>query len=277
MLNLILNVIIWLAVAQPTQGMQIQTVSKRESQLSASRGSKQWSSVSFPARGRDTSGIFSLKQKDMGSSIQESSRKLALDVRHCINLNRWSPVRKSQHLFRACLAGTGTQQKWHHSKWGHICLEGDKQHLKGSHHILSNPCHWQLCCPSAPGAHCKHFCALAHPQWGTRSSAGHWPALGSSAEMVWGAGAPFGKEMLLMALPCCFIPVTCEHETKDKPLSLAAPHRWDWPWSASCLWQAQKKTHRKLNVLSVKTHETCGAEHRATTDTKTVLYWNMKI
>lgn len=30
----------------------------------------------------------SLQQRDIGSSIQESSRKLAVDIRHCIDLNR---------------------------------------------------------------------------------------------------------------------------------------------------------------------------------------------
>lgn len=62
---------------------------------------------------------------------------------------------------------------------------------------------------------------------------------------------------------------------KQTPQPGSTTHGWDWPWSALCLWQAQKKT-QNLNVLTAQTHETCEAEHPATTDIKTVSYWNMK-
>lgn len=43
---------------------------------------------------------FSLQQRDVGSSLQESSRKLAVDIRHCIDPNRRSPVREYFYLLR---------------------------------------------------------------------------------------------------------------------------------------------------------------------------------
>lgn len=90
------------------------------------------------------------------------------------------------------------------------------------------------------------FLYITHPQWGTRSSAGHWPALET---LLRGSE---GQEMLLMPLPCCFIHVTCEHETKNKPLSLAAPHTGETGLEVPCVCDKHKRKHTKIKCFVSK-------------------------
>lgn len=79
--------------------------------------------------------------------------------------------------------------------------------------------------------------------------------------MIWSAGAPFEREMLLIPLPCCFIHIIykhqiqtiawqCRHCTREYSKRLAL--------KSFLPVKSTKENTQKLDVLSVYTHETCG-------------------
>lgn len=90
----------------------------------------------------------SLQQRDVGSSLQESSRKLAVDIRHCTDPNRRFPVRKFFYLLRPTTwlgwLAPWQIQTWQHSEWDVLLLseaskKKEKKKEKVGQHLEAPP------------------------------------------------------------------------------------------------------------------------------------------
>lgn len=230
--------------------------------------------ISFPARGRDTSGIFSLQAKGYGQQHPRKQQEAGIG---CKALH-WP----EQMISCEKIPVIHSEPAWlaqGHNKNGTI-LNGDTSAIEGT--LKGSGINSTTSSPKPPtdscavtleqGTYCQPFLYINTP------TAGH-QELSLGTNLLWEALLGW-SDMLLPLLerrccPCLYPTASFMSLVNMKQNPSAQQHHTQMRLALKCLVSvtSTKENTQKLSVLSAKTHEICGAEHPATTDKETIFMY----